>query len=93
MLTALRGTKEVITNAAHLLMIDENESYNPSEAIFDVVRLTLHARIVVCLGPHHNNYDGVATSVTSCLSVRLSVCPSVCLCPSKSVNFFVLTIF
>ena len=49
MLTALRGTKEVITNAAHLLMIDENESYNPSDAIFDVVRVTSHARMVVCL--------------------------------------------
>ena len=35
------------------------------------------------LGPHHNNYDGVASSVTSCLSVRLSDCPT-----SKCVNFF-----
>ena len=42
------------------------------------------------LGPHHNNYDGVASSITSCLSVRLSVCVSVL---SKSVNIFVWTIF
>ena len=44
------------------------------------------------LGPHHNNYDGVASSVTSCLSVRLSVCPRVRL-SAKCVRNFAWTNF
>ena len=38
MLEALNGAKQVIAKSAHLLMIDENESYSPKEPIFDVVR-------------------------------------------------------
>ena len=39
------------------------------------------------LGPHQNNYDGVASSVTLCLSVRLSVVLSV-----RPQNVYILSV-